>query len=105
MVEVTDKTFKTEVLDYVGLVLVDFWAEWCSPCKAQMSILEAINQKYSDKLKIVKLNVDTNSNTVNNYKICGIPTLLFFQNGCLITTHVGLMNLKMLEETIKGLPV
>lgn len=85
----TDQNFKTEVLDSKIPVLVDFWAEWCGPCKMLGPIVERIAKDYSGKLKVGKLNVDDNSETPHQYEIQGIPTIILFKNGQLATRIVG----------------
>src|ERR1051326_6436682 len=83
--ETSDKTFETEVLKAKEVVLVDFWAEWCGPCKMISSILEEIAremvEKYRDRFKVYKLNVDNNQETTQMYNVRGIPCLIVFQDG------------------------
>ena len=86
---VTDHSFETDVLKAEGPVLVDFWADWCGPCKAIASALEEICAEYAGKLTIAKVNIDENPVTPNNYAVRGIPTLILFKNGKPISTKVG----------------
>ena len=85
----TDQNFKSEVLDSKIPVLVDFWAEWCGPCKMLGPIVEKLAQDYSGKLKVGKLNVDDNSEISQEYGIQGIPTIILFKNGQMAKQMVG----------------
>jgi thioredoxin 1 len=87
---VTDATFTADVLEHDKPILVDFWAEWCGPCRQVSPILEEIAGEHADKIEIVKLNVDENPRTAAEYRIEGIPTLLLFKNGKLVDRIVGL---------------
>jgi thioredoxin 1 len=86
---VTDETFGTDVLKSDKTVLVDYWAEWCGPCKMIAPILEAIAEEYGDKLDIVKLNVDENPVVTQKYNILNIPTLGVFSGGEVVRELVG----------------
>ncbi len=86
---VTDDSFATDVLQASGPVLVDFWAEWCGPCKAIGPALEEIGAEYAGKLTIAKVNIDDNPSTPNNYAVRGIPTLILFKDGQPVATKVG----------------
>ena len=86
---VTDETFETDVLQSPKTVLVDYWAEWCGPCKMIAPILEAIAEEHGDKLDVVKLNVDDNPNITQKYGILYIPTLGVFSNGQVVRELVG----------------
>ncbi|MCM3887307.1 thioredoxin [Frankia sp. R82] len=88
-VTVTDSTFATEVLKSELPVLVDFWAEWCGPCKMVGPVLEEIAKEYGDKLRIVKLNIDENPQTARNYQIMSIPTMAVFVKGEVDKSIVG----------------
>ncbi|CAO5193252.1 thioredoxin; deCoAlation enzyme [Frankia sp. AiPs1] len=88
-VPVTDSTFATEVLESELPVLVDFWAEWCGPCKMVAPVLEEIAKEYGDKLRIVKLNIDENPLTARNYQIMSIPTMAVFVKGEVDKSIVG----------------
>jgi thioredoxin 1 len=85
----TDANFEAEVLQSDSPVLVDFWAEWCGPCKMIGPILEEIVQEYQGRIKVSKLNIDDNQNTPPRYGIRGIPTLMLFKNGNVEATKVG----------------
>ena len=87
--EVTDDTFSNEVLNSELPVLVDFWAEWCGPCKMVSPIVEELSNDYNGKVKVTKLDVDSNPQTATNYGIRGIPTLLMFKNGSAVDQIVG----------------
>jgi len=97
---VADDTFEEEVLKAELPVLVDFWAVWCAPCHAVVPALENIVQKYKDKMKITKLNVDENMKTPSKYGITSIPTLLLFKDGELKETLVGVHSQDKIEEAI-----
>jgi len=86
---VTDETFKTEVLQSSQPVLVDYWAEWCGPCKAIAPMLDAIATQYAGQVKVVKVNIDDNPQVPAQYGIRSIPTLMLFKNGQVEATTVG----------------
>ena len=97
---VTDDSFETEVLQADGPVLVDYWAEWCGPCKMIAPVLEEIANEYGDKVKIAKLNIDENPQTPPRYGIRGIPTLMLFKNGNVEATKVGALSKSQLTAFI-----
>jgi thioredoxin 1 len=92
IVYVTDSSFDTEVLQSNTPVLVDYWAEWCGPCKMIGPILEDVAKDYAGKLKVAKLNIDENQDTPPKYGIRGIPTLMLFKNGNVEATKVGALS-------------
>jgi thioredoxin 1 len=99
---VSDKTFDSEVLKSVEPVVVDFFAEWCGPCKAMAPALEQVAAEMSGKIKVVKIDVDQNPEVTNTYQIRAMPTLMIFHNGKVKTQHVGaLVQKKKLEDWIK----
>jgi thioredoxin 1 len=100
-VHVTDATFEAEVLRSPILTIVDFWAEWCMPCKRIAPILEELAAEYAGKLKLTKLDVDSNPQTPDKYGITGIPTLLVFRNGKLEDTIVGFLPKDRLVSRLK----
>jgi thioredoxin 1 len=95
---ITDATFEEEVLKSDTPVLVDYWAEWCGPCKAISPVLEAVAPDYAGKVKIVKMNIDENPNTPPKYGIRSIPTLMLFKNGVVESTKIGGLNKAQLIE-------
>ncbi len=88
-VDVTDDTFQAEVVESPLLTVTDLWAEWCGPCKRLAPILDEISQEYEGRIKIAKLDVDSNPNIPSEYGVMGIPTLLVFKDGKLVETIVG----------------
>jgi len=98
--KVSDANFETEVLKSAEPVVVDFWAEWCGPCKMIAPALEEIQTALGSKVKIVKLNVDENPNTAQKYGIMSIPTLMLFKNGELASRQVGAAPRQKLEQWI-----
>ena len=100
IVYVSDATFDSEVLQSATPVLVDYWAEWCGPCKMIAPILDDVAREYSGKLKIAKLNIDENQDTPPKYGIRGIPTLMLFKNGNVEATKVGALSKTQLAAFI-----
>ena len=100
IVYVSDDAFETEVINNKGPVLVDFWAEWCGPCKAIAPVLEEIAKDYAGRLKVAKLNIDENPVTPPKYGIRGIPTLMLYKEGAIEATKVGALSKSQLVEFI-----
>ena len=100
--KVSDASFESDVLKSPGPVVVDFWAEWCGPCRMIAPALEEIAGQLGDKVKIVKLNVDENPNTAAKYGIMSIPTLMLFKNGEITSRQVGAAPKQKLQQWISG---
>ncbi|MEQ9915217.1 thioredoxin TrxA [Pectobacterium aroidearum] len=98
IIHLTDDSFGTKVLQSEGAILVDFWAEWCGPCKMIAPILDEIAEEFEGKLTVTKLNIDENPATAPKYGIRGIPTLLLFKNGEVAATKVGALSKGQLKE-------
>ena len=98
IVQLTDASFEADVIKAQGPVLVDFWAEWCDPCKMIAPILHEVADEYAGKLTIAKLNIDQNAETAPKYNIRGIPTLLLFKNGAVAATKVGALSKSQLKD-------
>lgn len=88
--KVNSSEFKSEVLDHKGVVLVDFFATWCGPCKALTPIVDKLSEEMSGKVKIVKVDIDENSALVTEYRVMSVPTMKLFKNGEVVETLVGL---------------
>ena len=102
----TDQNFKEQVLDSQTPVLVDFWAEWCAPCRIVSPIIEELASEYSGKLKVGKLDVDSNSQAAQDYGVMSIPSIILFKNGNPIKTMIGAKskdNYKREIDSILGL--
>jgi len=98
--KVTDASFDSDVLKATGPVVVDFWAEWCGPCRMIAPALEEISASLGDKVKIVKLNVDENPGVAAKYGIMSIPTLMIFKNGEMSSRQVGAAPKQKLEQWV-----
>ena len=100
IIYLTDDSFETEVLQSEQPVLVDYWADWCGPCKMIAPVLEEIAEEYEGKIKVAKLNIDENSGTPPKYGIRGIPTLMLFKGGEVEATKVGALSKSQLTAFI-----
>jgi thioredoxin 1 len=101
IVHTTDAAFEQDVVKSAQPVLLDFWAEWCGPCKMIAPILDTIATQYKDKLRVVKLNIDENPKTPPKFNIRGIPTLLLFRNGTVAAQQVGAVSKAQLESFLE----
>jgi thioredoxin 1 len=99
-IKISDETFEENVIKNSKPIIIDFWAEWCGPCKQIGPILEEISDEYNDKIIIGKMDVDENPETPGKYQIRGIPTMLLFNKGELIDTKVGMSSKTDLKEWI-----
>jgi thioredoxin 1 len=99
---ITDANFDTDVLKAEGLVLVDFWAEWCGPCKMIGPVLEELAGEMGGKVKIMKMDVDNNPVTPSKYGIRSIPTLMIFKGGQMVSTKIGAVPKAQLQQWIES---
>jgi thioredoxin 1 len=99
-VAVTDDTFKTDVLDAPGPVLVDFWAEWCGPCRSIAPALEQIGADLKGRLTVAKVDIDSNPMTPTTYGVRGIPTMILFKDGKQVATQVGALPASQLKAWV-----
>ncbi len=97
---VSDASFESDVLKAAGPVLVDYWAEWCGPCRSIAPILAEVAGEYKGKVTVAKLNVDENQSTPAKYGIRGIPTLMLFKDGAVVGTKVGALSKSQLTSFI-----
>lgn len=101
--EFTDANFQKDVLESDKLTVVDFWAEWCGPCRAIGPVVEELSVQYAGKVNIGKVNVDHNSNVSTNFGITSIPAILFFKNGQVVDKQIGAVPKSVLEKKIVAL--
>ncbi|MBC7650669.1 MAG: thioredoxin [Deinococcales bacterium] len=101
--EFTDANFQTEVLDSDKLSVIDFWAEWCGPCRAIGPVIEELSKEYEGKVNIGKVNVDVNPNTSMNYGITSIPAILFVKGGKVVDKQIGAVPKSVLVKKIQAL--
>ena len=102
ILHVTDDNFEQEVINSSTPVLVDYWAEWCGPCKMIAPLLDEVAEQYAGKLKVTKLNIDDNPRTPPKYGIRGIPTIMIFKDGVVEATKVGAVSKSQLTGFIDG---
>lgn len=100
--QVTDADFQTTILDSDKVSLVDFWAEWCGPCRMIGPMVEELSKEYAGKANIVKLNVDENPEVAMKYQVRSIPTLLFIKNGKVVDKQIGVVPKSILENKLKA---
>lgn len=99
-VNISDQDFEKDVLKAEGPVLVDFWAEWCGPCKQIGPLLDELSDELKGKITIAKVNIDQNPNTPQKYGVRGIPTMIIFKNGQVVSTKVGALQKSKIAEWI-----
>ena len=102
IVHVTDSSFAADVTNSTEPVLLDFWAEWCGPCKMIAPILDDISKEYAGKVKVAKINIDENQQTPAQFGVRGIPTLMLFKNGSVEATKVGALSKSQLVAFLDG---
>lgn len=100
--EFNDSNFETDVLQSDKLTIVDFWAEWCGPCRAISPIIEELSKQYNGKIKVGKVNVDHNPNVSINYGITSIPAILFIKDGKVVDKQIGAAPKSILEKKIQA---
>jgi thioredoxin 1 len=103
VIEITDETFQAEVLDSELPVIVDFWAEWCAPCRQIAPIIKEIADEYGDRVKIVKMDIDSSTNTPGQFNVRAIPTVLAFQGGTVVEQIQGARPKADFESMVKKL--
>ena len=100
--EFTDSKFQTEVLDSDKLTVIDFWAEWCGPCRAIGPVIEELSKEYAGKVNVGKVNVDSNPNLSVNYGITSIPAILFVKGGKIVDKQIGAVPKSVLDKKIQA---
>jgi len=100
-ITVTDESFEQEIESSVGLAIVDFWAEWCGPCRMVAPVVEELAEEYAGTLKVAKLDVDENQRTAQRFSVRSIPTILFFKDGRHVDTVIGAVPKAALERKIQ----
>ncbi|UCG09780.1 MAG: thioredoxin [Dehalococcoidia bacterium] len=103
VIDVTDQNFDDEVLKSTLPVLIDIWAPWCGPCRMIAPVVEKLAEKYDQRFKFCRLNIDQNPQTATNYQIMSIPTLIFFKDGQMVDQVVGAVPERVLEPKIEAL--
>ena len=103
VIDVSDQTFESEVIKSNQPVLLDLWAPWCGPCRMVAPVVDKLAEKYNDKMKFCRLNVDENPQTAAKYRIMSIPTLMFFKNGQVADTVIGAVPERTLQPKIDAL--
>jgi thioredoxin 1 len=100
--EFQDATFQAEVLEAEQVAMIDFWAEWCGPCRMVGPVVDQLAQEYEGRANIGKVNVDHNPEITQKYRVMNIPTILFIKNGEVVDKHVGAARKEVLEEKLKA---
>lgn len=100
-ITVTNNNFKTEIIDSEIPVVADFWAEWCPPCRMLAPTLEKLSEKYKDKIKVVKIDVDNETELAQQFNIASIPTILIFKQGQIVKQQIGVLPQQALENLIR----
>ena len=103
VIDVSDQTFESEVIKSNQPVLLDLWAPWCGPCRMIAPVVDKLAEKYNDKMKFCRLNVDENPQTAARYQIMSIPTLMFFKGGQVVDTVIGAVPERVLQPKIDAL--
>ena len=102
VLQITDESFERDVLQSDKLVLVDFWAEWCGPCKLIAPLFDTLSEEYSGRVEVAKMDVDNNQETPSNFNIRGIPTFILFKGGKEVRRVVGAQTLNYMQDIINS---